>query len=53
MTAQEHYQHAKDLAARARICQDKQTRDCLWNRAKEHLETYFELMQKGVVNHHE
>jgi hypothetical protein len=47
MTAQDHYQHAKDLAQRARICQDKQTRDALWNRAKEHLETYYELIAEG------
>lgn len=46
MTAQDHYQHAKDLVTRARICQDKEVRDSLWNLAKQHLESYFELIKE-------
>ena len=47
MTAQDHYQHAKDLANRALICEDKETRSKLWELAKQHLESYYELIAEG------
>lgn len=45
MIAQDHYQHAKDLALRAIICADKDVRNKLWELSKQHLERYYELIK--------
>jgi thymidylate synthase ThyX len=47
MTAQDHYNQCKDLAARACICADKEVRSKLWELAKQHLESYYELIAEG------
>lgn len=45
MTAQDHLNQCNDLAKRAKICADKETRSRLWELAKEHLERYYELIE--------
>jgi hypothetical protein len=47
MKAADHKQHAKDLVTRAIACHDKGTRNKLWELAKQHLESYYELIAEG------
>lgn len=48
MTAQDHLNYAQDLWQRAKICEDKATRNRIMEIAKDHLSYYFELT-KGVA----
>lgn len=46
MTAQDHLNYAQDLFKRAKICEDKVTRDRIMDIAKDNLGYYFELIKK-------
>lgn len=47
MTAQDHLNYAQDLFKRAKICEDKATRDRIMDVVKDNLSYYFELLNKA------